>query len=84
MAGFVLAPEGGGGMAGLFAHVAMASEVLQQLDLAQCALGEDLLAEDIGDLLDGDALVGLVVHGGAVWGKKGPALATRRELAMEG
>lgn len=42
----------------------MASEVLKQLYLAQSALGEDLLTEDIGDLLDGDALVGLVVNGG--------------------
>lgn len=41
----------------------MTAEVLEQLDLAQSALGENLLAEDIGDLLDGDALVGLVVHG---------------------
>jgi hypothetical protein len=37
--------------------------VLQQLDLAQRALGEDLLAEDIGDLLDGYAFAGLVVGG---------------------
>ena len=44
----------------------MAAEVLQELDLAQGALGQDLLAEHIGDLLDGDALVRLVVHGGAV------------------
>lgn len=44
----------------------MAAEVLQQLDLAQGALGEDLLAEDIGNLFDGDALVGLSVDRGAV------------------
>lgn len=50
------------------AYVAVASEVLQQLDLAQGALGEDLFAEDIGDLLDGDALAGLVVGRGAVDG----------------
>lgn len=42
----------------------MAAEVLEKLDLAQGALGENLLAKDIGNLLDGDALVGLVVHGG--------------------
>jgi hypothetical protein len=42
------------------------SEVLQQLDLAQGALGEDLLTEDIGDLLDGDAFAGLVVGGRTV------------------
>jgi hypothetical protein len=47
------------------AHVAVAAEVLEQLDLAESSLGENLLAEDIGDLLDGDTLVGLVVHGGA-------------------
>ena len=47
-------------------HIAMASEVLQQLDLAQSALGENLFAKDIGDFLDSDSLVGLVVHGGAV------------------
>jgi hypothetical protein len=35
--------------------------VLQQLDLAQRALGQDLLAEDIGDLLDGHAFARLVV-----------------------
>lgn len=41
----------------------MSPEVLQQLDLSQRPLGEDLLAEDIGDLLDGDALTSLVVRG---------------------
>lgn len=48
------------------AYIAMASEVLEELDLTQGALGQDLLAEDIGDLLDGDALVALVVDSGAV------------------
>jgi hypothetical protein len=43
-------------------HVAVAPEVLQELDLTQGALGQDLLAEDIGDLLDGNTLVGLVIH----------------------
>lgn len=43
----------------------MTAEVLKQLDLAQSALGENLLAEDIGDLLDGHAFVGLGVDGGA-------------------
>ena len=42
------------------------SKVLQQLDLAQRTLGENLLAEDIGDLFDGDALLGGVVLRGAV------------------
>lgn len=41
------------------------SEVLQQLDLAQGTLGEDLLAEDIGDLFYGDAFTSLVVGGRA-------------------
>lgn len=50
------------------AYVAVATEVLQQLDLAKSSLGENLLAEDIGDLLDGNAFVGLVVYGGAVGG----------------
>jgi hypothetical protein len=50
------------------AYVAVSPEVLEQLDLAQGALGQDLLAEDIGDLLDGNALVRLVVDGGAVGG----------------
>lgn len=48
------------------AYIAMASEVLEELDLTQGALGQDLLAEDIGDLLDGDALVALVVDGCAI------------------
>ena len=43
----------------------LASEVLQQLDLTQSALGQDFLAENIGDLLDGDALARLVVGGRA-------------------
>ena len=47
-------------------HVAVAAEVLQQLDLAKGSLGQNLLAKNIGDLLDGDALVGLVVHGGTI------------------
>ena len=40
--------------------------MLEQLDLTQGALGQDLLAEDIGDLLDGDAFARLVVGGRAV------------------
>lgn len=38
--------------------------MLEELDLTQCSLGQNLLAEYIGDLLDSDALVGLVVHSG--------------------
>ena len=45
--------------------------MLQQLDLAQGALGQNLLAEDIGDLLDGDALARPVVGRGAVWSISG-------------
>ena len=43
----------------------MATEMLKQLDLSQSPLGQDLLAEDIGDLLDGDTLAGLHVGCGA-------------------
>lgn len=39
----------------------MATKVLQQLDLSQRSLGENLLAEDIGDLLDCYAFAGLIV-----------------------
>jgi hypothetical protein len=39
----------------------MSSEVLQKLDLPQRALGQDLLAEDIGDLLDRNTFIGLSV-----------------------
>ena len=41
----------------------MASEMLQQFDLAQCPLGEDFLAEDIGHFLDCDSLARLAVRG---------------------
>ena len=41
------------------------SEVLQQLDLSQGALGQDLLAEDICNLFDGNAFSRLVVCGSA-------------------
>lgn len=43
----------------------MSSEVLQQLDLSQGALGENLLAKDICDFLDCDTFTGLVVGSGA-------------------
>lgn len=43
----------------------MAPEMLEQLDLSQGALGEDLLAEDVGDLLDGDTFASLGVGRGA-------------------
>jgi len=70
--------------------VSVPSEMLEKLDLAQGALGQDLLTEDIGNLLDGDTLLGLVVDGGAVrekrrrvskvvqvWGKQHSAIRTR-------
>lgn len=44
----------------------MSSEVLEELYLAQCSLGQNLLAEHIGNLLDSDTLVGLVVHSGTI------------------
>lgn len=37
-------------------YVTVAAEVLQQLDFSQGALGQDLLAEHVGNLLDGDAI----------------------------
>jgi len=44
--------------------------VLEQLDLSQCALGQDLLAEDVGDLLNSDALASLDVGGGTREGQQ--------------
>lgn len=44
----------------------MPAEMLQELDLAQSALGQNLFAEDIGDLLDGDTLVCRIINGSAV------------------
>ena len=44
----------------------MSPEVLEKLDFAQGALGENLLAKDIGNLLNGDALVRLVIHSGTM------------------
>lgn len=46
-------------------HIAVASEVLKQLDFSQGALGQDLLAKNIGDLLDGDALTSLTIGSSA-------------------
>lgn len=42
----------------------MSSEVLQKLDLSQRALGQNLLAEDIGDLLDRNTFTGLTIGRG--------------------
>jgi hypothetical protein len=44
------------------AYVSVASKVLEQLDLAKGSLGQNLLAEHIGDLLDGNTFVRLVIH----------------------
>lgn len=47
----------------------MATKMLQQLDFAQSTLGEDLLAEDICDLFDGNAFGSLTIDGSAeTWG----------------
>ena len=46
-------------------YIAMASEMLEKLDLSQRSLGEDLFAEDIGHLLDCDSLSILAICGGA-------------------
>jgi len=42
-------------------NVPVPAEVPQQLDLAQSALGQDLLAENISDLLDSHPFIRLVV-----------------------
>lgn len=47
----------------------MTTKVLKQLDFAKSALGENLLAEYIGDFLDSNTFVRLVVHRCAVRGK---------------
>jgi len=44
----------------------MTSEMLQKLDLSQCALSQDLLAEDVGDLLNGNSLLRLAIRRGTV------------------
>lgn len=40
--------------------------MLQEFDLAQGALGQDFLAEDIGDFLDGNTLVGLIINSSTI------------------
>lgn len=39
----------------------MTTEVLQQLDFSQGSLGKNLLAEDIGNLLDGYSFASLII-----------------------
>jgi hypothetical protein len=46
----------------------MAAEVLEELDLAQGSLGQDLLAEYIGDFLDGNTFASLGVGCGTTRG----------------
>jgi hypothetical protein len=41
----------------------VASEVLEKFDLSQCPLGQDLLAEDIGNLLDSDTFASMNICG---------------------
>lgn len=48
-------------MQGGWKYVTMAAEVLEQLNFSQSTLCENLLAENIGDFLDGDALACLSV-----------------------
>lgn len=48
------------------AYVAVASKMLQELDLSQGPLGQDLLAKDIGDLLDRYSLACLIIRSRAV------------------
>lgn len=58
------------------AYIAMSSEVLQELDFAQGALGQDFLAKNIGDLLDGNTLLCLVIDGCTVTGNDRQRSAT--------
>jgi len=62
---FALSFHTGWGTKSTAAYVSVPAKVLQELDLAQRALGQDLLAENIGDFLDRDAFVRLVVDGSA-------------------
>lgn len=55
----------------------MSSEVLEELDLAEGPLGQNLLAEDIGDFLYGNALAGLCVGSGTVGVARSAAGAER-------
>lgn len=65
-------------------YVSMAPEMLQQLDLAQSALGQDLFAKDIGDLLDSDALAGRIMNGGAMRQRRESALAQQIASQVHG
>lgn len=50
----------------MYIYVAMPSEVLEQLNLSQCALCKDFFAENIRNLLDCNAFVCLLVRRRAV------------------
>lgn len=52
----------------------MSTEVLEELDFAQRTLGENLLAEYIGHLFNGNSFSALVVNGSTI--KKSNRLAT--------
>ena len=65
-------------------HVAMAAEVLQQLNLTQSALSENLFAEDIRDLLDSDTLASLVVHGRTIKEGESSSVKARFKIAWRG
>ena len=48
-------------------YIPMTTEVLQKLDLPQCPLRQDLLAEDICDLFYSNTFLGLIVGGGTMF-----------------
>jgi hypothetical protein len=47
-------------------YITMSPEVLQELNLSQCTLSQNLLAEDISDLLDRNTFLGLSIRRGTV------------------
>lgn len=57
-------------------YVAVTPEMLEQLDFSQGTLGQDLLAEHIGHLFDGDTLTGLGIRGGTRSENNRSSLAT--------
>ena len=61
--------------------VFVVAKVLEELDLAQGALGEDLLAKDVGDLFDGDRLAAVACR---VACRHHQAISTLTELFRDG
>jgi hypothetical protein len=59
----------------------MSSEVLQKLDLPQRTLGQNLLAEDVGDLLDRNTFTGLAIGRGTA-GKRVSVCQEQMEYVM--